>query len=49
MPARLPSTLICSGLLPDQLDEVAAAFAAAGLTERARATDSGWAALALAR
>ena len=46
-PDNLPGTLICSGILPEQLDEVAAAFAPAGLIETARASDSAWSALTL--
>jgi ribosomal protein L11 methyltransferase len=44
-----PRFLLCSGLLPDELDDVAAAFAAAGLAELERRTDADWAALALRR
>jgi ribosomal protein L11 methyltransferase len=40
-----PRTLIVSGLLEDEADEVAAAFA--GLEERRRLVDRGWAALLL--
>lgn len=49
--ARLPSpqTLVCSGLLPAELDEVAAAFAPAGLAEAERRRDGDWAALLLRR
>lgn len=42
-----PTALICSGILPAELDEVAAAFAAAGLSERERRRDGDWAALRL--
>jgi ribosomal protein L11 methyltransferase len=43
-------TLVCSGLLPSELDEVAAVFAAAGgLSELARRTQGDWAALLLRR
>ena len=45
MPGR-PQALIASGLLPEEADEVAAAFAP--LRERARLTDRGWSALLLA-
>lgn len=48
-PPRTPSTLICSGLLPDEVDDVAAAFAPAGLTESSRRRDGDWAALLLRR
>jgi ribosomal protein L11 methyltransferase len=41
------STLICSGLLPAELDGVAAAFAAAGLAEIERRRDGDWSALLL--
>jgi ribosomal protein L11 methyltransferase len=44
-----PTTLICSGLLPSELDNVAAAFAPAGLTEADRRSDGDWAALLLRR
>ena len=40
-------TLVCSGLLPAELDEVAAAFAPAGLAEAERRLDGDWAALLL--
>ncbi len=44
-----PGTLIASGLLEHEADEVAQAFAAGhGLTEQRRLTDQGWAALLLA-
>lgn len=42
-------TLVCSGILPEQLDDVAAAFAPTGLTEAGRATDTAWSALILER
>jgi ribosomal protein L11 methyltransferase len=42
-------TLICSGLLPTELDDVAAAFAPAGLAEADRRRDGDWAALLLRR
>ena len=48
-PLPIPTTLICSGLLPAELDEVAAAFAPAGLREADRRTDTDWAALLLRR
>jgi ribosomal protein L11 methyltransferase len=47
--APAPTTLILSGLLPTELDDVAAAFAVAGLRERQRRLDGDWAALLLAR
>lgn len=45
----VPTTLILSGLLPDELDRVAVAFEPAGLTERDRRRDGDWAALLLRR
>ncbi len=48
-PATPPSTLICSGILPSELDEVAAAFEPAGLSESTRRRDGDWAALLLRR
>ena len=45
----IPATLVCSGLLPRELDEVAAAFAAAGLAEAERRQEGDWAALLLRR
>jgi len=44
-----PETLICSGLLGGELDEVAASFATRGLGERERRRMGDWAALRLAR
>jgi ribosomal protein L11 methyltransferase len=44
-----PERLVCSGLLPAEQDEVAAAFAAAGLAEVDRRQDGDWAALLLRR
>ncbi len=44
-----PTTLVLSGLLPTDLDEVAAAFGPAGLTEADRRQDGDWAALLLRR
>jgi ribosomal protein L11 methyltransferase len=46
-PPPAPSTLVCSGLLPSELDEAAAAFAAASLVEAERCRDGDWAALLL--
>ncbi len=48
-PTPTPTTLVCSGILPAELDEVAAAFASAGLTESTRRQEGDWAALALRR
>ena len=42
-----PRTLICSGLLPAELDEIAAAFAPMGLAEADRRLQGDWAALLL--
>ena len=44
-----PTTLVCSGLLLGEQDEVAAAFADAGLQETERRRDGDWAALMLRR
>lgn len=46
-PVDRPITLVCSGILPDELEAVAAAFEPAGLREAGRATDTAWAALTL--
>jgi ribosomal protein L11 methyltransferase len=48
-PSRSPTTLACSGILPSELDEVAAAFADCGLAEADRRIDGDWAALLLRR
>ncbi|HWO47747.1 MAG TPA: 50S ribosomal protein L11 methyltransferase, partial [Solirubrobacterales bacterium] len=45
----VPQTLVCSGLLPSELDQVAAAFARVGLREKDRRQDGDWAALLLRR
>lgn len=45
----VPAALICSGLLPSELDDVATAFAPAGLDEAERRVDGDWAALLLRR
>jgi ribosomal protein L11 methyltransferase len=42
-----PSALIASGLLVEEADGIAAAFARRGLRERTRRTDGEWAALLL--
>jgi ribosomal protein L11 methyltransferase len=47
--AAAPRTLICSGLLAGELDDVAAGFARFGLVERDRRTEGEWCALLLAR
>jgi ribosomal protein L11 methyltransferase len=44
-----PATLICSGILPAELDDVATAFGAVGLVEVERRRDGDWAALLLRR
>jgi ribosomal protein L11 methyltransferase len=46
-PPPAPAVLILSGLLPAELDEVAAAFAPAGLAEADRRLQGDWAALLL--
>jgi ribosomal protein L11 methyltransferase len=48
-PSPAPQTLICSGLLPTELDDTAAAFAPAGLAEADRRRDGDWAVLLLRR
>jgi ribosomal protein L11 methyltransferase len=48
-PPPAPTTLICSGLLPSELDDVAAAFAQVGLDEAERRRSGDWAALLLRR
>jgi ribosomal protein L11 methyltransferase len=45
--AAAPRTLICSGLLPSELDEAADFFAEAGLAEAERRRDGDWAGLLL--
>jgi ribosomal protein L11 methyltransferase len=49
LPTAPLTTLVCSGILPPELDDVAAAFAPAGLTETDRRVDGDWAALLLRR
>lgn len=46
---RGPRTLVLSGILPAELDEVATAFADAGLAESGRRIDGDWAALLVRR
>jgi len=46
---EVPRTLVCSGLLPPELDEIAAAFGTAGLVEADRRQVGDWAALLLRR
>jgi ribosomal protein L11 methyltransferase len=47
--ASTPQTLVCSGILPTELDEVAESFHAVGLLETERRGDGDWAALLLRR
>jgi ribosomal protein L11 methyltransferase len=47
--ADAPATLVCSGILPPELDDVAAAFADRGLSEVERRQEGDWAALLLRR
>jgi ribosomal protein L11 methyltransferase len=49
VPADAPHTLIASGLLRHEADEVAAAFAAVGLREAARRVEGEWGAVLLVR
>jgi ribosomal protein L11 methyltransferase len=44
-----PATIVCSGLLPGEVDQVAAAFSADGLEEAERRQEGDWAALLLRR
>jgi ribosomal protein L11 methyltransferase len=46
-PSPSPTTLVLSGLLPTELDDIAAAFAPLGLREADRRLDGDWAALLL--
>jgi ribosomal protein L11 methyltransferase len=48
-PPPAPTTLVCSGLLPPEVDEVAAAFAPLDLVEVDRRHEGDWAALLLRR
>jgi len=48
-PPPIPSTMVCSGLLPAELDETAALFAPIGLAEADRRLEGDWAALLLRR
>jgi len=48
-PPPAPETVVCSGLLPGEVDEVAAAFGRVGLDEQDRHQDGDWAALLLRR
>lgn len=44
-----PDTLVCSGMLEAEIDEVTAAFVPAGLAEAGRRVENGWAGLLLRR
>jgi ribosomal protein L11 methyltransferase len=46
-PLSTPATLVCSGLLPSELDEIASEFGAWGLVEADRRLQGDWAALLL--
>jgi ribosomal protein L11 methyltransferase len=46
---QLPGTLVCSGMLESEIDEVAGAFAGLGLAEARRTTEHEWGALLLRR
>ena len=46
---EVPQTLVCSGILPPELDEVAAAFGESSLAEVDRRQDGDWAAVLLRR
>jgi ribosomal protein L11 methyltransferase len=48
-PPPAPATLVCSGILPAELDEVAGAFEPVGLREAERRREGDWAALLLRR
>jgi len=48
-PPPTPGTLVCSGLLPAELDEAVEFFAEAGLVEADRCREGDWAALLLRR
>ena len=47
--SKVPQTMVCSGLLPHELDDVAVAFAGNGLREEDRRQAGDWAALLLRR
>jgi ribosomal protein L11 methyltransferase len=48
-PPPWPFTLVCSGLLPTELDEIASVFGAVGLSEADRRHNGEWAALPFGR
>src|SRR5262249_43779330 len=45
--AERPETMVCSGMLESEIDEVAGAFASAGLAEARRISEHEWGALLL--
>ena len=45
--SEAPATVVCSGLLPSELDDIVVAFEPAGLSEADRRYDGDWAALLL--
>jgi ribosomal protein L11 methylase PrmA len=46
---QLPRTMVCSGMLETEIDEVSGGFAALGLDEARRLTEHEWGALLLRR
>ena len=44
---ELPDRLVCSGMLTEEVDSVAAAFADSGLSEEERRAEGDWSALRL--
>jgi ribosomal protein L11 methyltransferase len=48
-PPPIPATVVCSGLLPGELDSIASVFEVSGLVEEHRRIDGDWAALLLRR
>jgi ribosomal protein L11 methyltransferase len=48
-PPPWPATLVCSGLMPSELDDIVVAFEPVGLLEADRRQDGDWAALLLRR
>ena len=47
--SELPATVVCSGMLEEEIPRVADAFADLGLREAKRSTEGDWAALLLRR